>query len=297
MELQRPLPAVASSNERGLRIEGLSTGFFQKVYGVIPMRKTLLQGGLIFLLLLFLPFGCKKGEADKIKEELKEERKKREESSEKYKEALKSLAEEKKRAESLERILVELGGRLEKQGKPLPLELKKLSAKQTKGGESGEKAVAKLLELGNQFYSNGNYPAAKEVYSTALEVGAGDPTLYMRLSKCCIEAQEYDRAIDFLKSAMVLLEEKGEKEKLCSVYNNLGWLYTEKGKHKEAETSYLKAIKLDPNHTNAYYNLGLLYDLHLGDELGAIECFEKYIALKGERAALVEKRLAEIRQR
>lgn len=261
------------------------------------MHKKFLQGGLVlFCLFLFLT-GCKKGEADKVKEELKEERKKRQENSEKYKEALKSLEEEKKRAESLEKILVELGERLDKQGKLLPEEARKLTIKDKEQKETQEKNVARLIELGDQFYYKGNYPAAKEVYSTALEMGAKGPILYMRLGKCCIEAKDYDKAIILLENAATQLEEKGTKDHLCPLYNNLGWLYIQKGKFREAEKSYLKAMELNPNYANAYYNLGLLYDLHLKDELGAIESFEKYIELKGEKDSYVQKRLTEIRQR
>ncbi|HHT9118972.1 MAG TPA: tetratricopeptide repeat protein [Candidatus Hypogeohydataceae bacterium YC41] len=265
------------------------------------MNKKLLYGGLFFVYLLLLPSGCKKGDADKVKEELKLERKKREETSEKYKEVLKSLAEEQKRAESLERILMELGERLKKQGKLLPEEASKLNKLKTKRekeeSQEQEKAVEKLLDLGNQFYSKGDYAAAKEVYSSGLELGAKGPAVYMGLGKCCIEAKEYDRAISLLENAATQLEEKGENDRLCPLYNNLGWLYTMKGEFKEAEKVYLKAIKLNPNYANAYYNLGLLYDLHLKDEMGAIECFEKYIELKGERSDSVQKRLAEIKQR
>jgi tetratricopeptide (TPR) repeat protein len=261
------------------------------------MHKKLLQGGLAIFCLFFLASGCKKGEADRVKEELKTERKKREEISEKYKKSLKSLEEEKKRAENLEKVVMELAERLEKQGRLLPEETNKLGIKEKKQSEISEKNVARLMELGNQFYSKGNYPAAKEVYSTALEMGAKDPMLYVRLGKCSIEAQEYDRAILLLENASTQLEEKGTKEQLCPLYNNLGWLYTEKKKFKEAERAYLKAIKLNPNYANAYYNLGLLYDRHLKDELGAIECFERYVELKGEETAFVQKRLAEIRKR
>ncbi len=265
--------------------------------------KRLLYRGLLLACLFSVLPGCKKGEADKIKEELKVERKKREEISEKYKEALQSLAEERKRAENLERIVLELGEKLEKQGKVLPKEASEIRTKKREKEEAKEREEAqektreKLLELGNQFYSKGNYPAAKEVYSSALELGVRDPLVYMRLGKCCIEANENDKAIPFLEEAVTQLEEKGDKEQLCPLYNNLGWLYIEKKKFKEAEKTYLKAIKLNPDYANAYYNLGLLYDLHLKDELGAIECFEKYIELKGERAAYVQKRLAEIKQR
>lgn len=262
-------------------------------------RSFILGAGLA-LLLCVAPPGCGKTDTDKLKDELKAERKKREESSEKYKEALNDLAEERRRSQSLESLLVKLGEGLEEEGKPVPETLTRAVKKKddTRGKESdSSKSVEKLHQLGDNFYAKGNYDAARELYTAAMDLGVEDEYLQLRLGKCLIAAGEYDKAIPLYEKAIKKLEEKGSKEKLCQASNNLGWLYTQKGRYKEAENTYLKALKIDPNYANAYYNLGLLYDKHLKDEIGAIECFERYIALKGDRSAFVQKRLTEIRER
>lgn len=260
---------------------------------------------IIFLMLLFSPLhGCGEGDVDKLKTQLKKEKEKRKESSKKYKEALSQLAQEKKRSKHLENLLLALGERLEKEGKSLPDELAQLRKEKTK--EKGKKpreeptpkrAVEKLIKLGEDLYSQGNYAAAIEVYTSATEIETEDVTLYLRLGRAFIKSSQYDRAIPIYEKIVKMLGKHGPKEQLRQAYNNLGWLYTQSTRYNEAELAYLRAIKADPNYANAYYNLGLLYDLHLNDELGAIETFEKYLELKGERSNWVRKKLKEIRER
>ena len=43
------------------------------------------------------------------------------------------------------------------------------------------------------------------------------------------------------------------------VYSNYGIYLLEIGKHKEAEIELKKAIDLNPQYANAYYNLGVLF--------------------------------------
>lgn len=252
------------------------------------------------LVLSFLSSSCRKADTEGLKEELKAERKKREENAERYKEALAELVEQKKRAENLERLLFSLVERLEGEGKDLPEEVVRFKGKKTKEVKKEglpTKTLERLVQLGDELYSKAQYAAAKEVYTTAQELGASEPSLYLRLGACLISLGEYPRAVALHQAAAEALEQAAQKEKACQAYNNLGWLYIQQKQYKEAEKAYLRAIKLEPSYANAYYNLGLLYDEHLNDDMGAIECFERYIALKGERATHVEKRLAEIRQR
>ncbi|MEK7088833.1 MAG: tetratricopeptide repeat protein, partial [Patescibacteria group bacterium] len=42
-------------------------------------------------------------------------------------------------------------------------------------------------------------------------------------------------------------------------HNNLGLIYANKNKLKEAEEEYKKELEINPYYDNAYYNLGLLY--------------------------------------
>ncbi|MFQ5956916.1 MAG: tetratricopeptide repeat protein [Candidatus Brocadiales bacterium] len=259
----------------------------------------------VFLMLLSLsPYGCGKSDVGKLKEELKEEKRKREESSRKYKEALNQLAKEQKRTKHLERLLLTLGERLEEEGKSLPEELAQLRKEKTYDkkkkadvGPAPKKTVEKLIKLGDDLYSKGDYAAAIEVYTSATEIATEDVTLYLHLGRALIKSSQYDKAIPIYEQITKMQRKHGPKEELRQAYNNLGWLYTKNTRYNEAELAYLRAIKADPEYANAYYNLGLLYDLHLDDELGAIEAFENYIELNGERSNWARKRVEEIRER
>lgn len=268
-------------------------------------RHLVISSAIIFLMLL-LPalHGCGKNDADKLKEELDREKEKREDISKKYKDALNQLADEKKRTKQLEDLLLALGEKLELEGKSLPEELaelreEKVNEEQKRPGEepAPRQAVEKLIGLGDEFYSKGNYAAAIEVYTSATEIETDDVKVYQRLGRSFIKSAQYDRAIPIYEKIVKILGKHGPKEQLRQTYNNLGWLYTQKGRYNEAELAYLRAVKADPDYANAYYNLGLLYDLHLNDELGAIEAFEKYVELGGEKSNSVRKRLQDIRER
>ncbi|HHT9117137.1 MAG TPA: tetratricopeptide repeat protein [Candidatus Hypogeohydataceae bacterium YC38] len=244
--------------------------------------------------------GCGKGDTEKLKDEVQAEREKRKEVSEKHKEALSQLSEEKKRANKLEKILLELSEKLEEEGKPVTEAVARLRDKKERKVQDeseSKKAIERLLIIGNNLYTKGDYAGAGDAYSAAVELGSQDVPLHLRLCKCFIETQDYDKAISQYAKVLEILDEKAPKEQTRQVYNNLGWLYTQQKKYREAETAYLKAVKTDPSYANAYYNLGLLYDKYLRDELAAVDCFEKYIDLKGERTAYVQKRLAEIREK
>src|SRR3989338_11268190 len=101
-------------------------------------RRLTISDAIIFLVLLFpLLHGCGSDDEGKLKEELKKEAEKREEISQKYKDALNQLSEEKKRTKQLEDLLLALGEKLDLEGKSLPDELAKLKEEKTKEEEAG----------------------------------------------------------------------------------------------------------------------------------------------------------------
>ncbi len=55
------------------------------------------------------------------------------------------------------------------------------------------------------------------------------------------------------------------------------------GKFAEAEAAYRRAIEADPDYAPAHFNLGILYDLYLQQPKPALEQFERYVAIAGER--------------
>jgi len=78
--------------------------------------------------------------------------------------------------------------------------------------------------------------------------------------------------------------------------NGLGMVLRKLGKFTDAEGAYLQALAADPNYAPAHLNLGVLYDMYLGEPQQALEQFERYIAIAGENKQ-VNGWVAELRKR
>ena len=50
------------------------------------------------------------------------------------------------------------------------------------------------------------------------------------------------------------------KPDMSSAHNNLGLIYKESGRYKEAEKEYKEALRIDPKYVDAMNNLAVLYD-------------------------------------
>jgi tetratricopeptide (TPR) repeat protein len=61
-------------------------------------------------------------------------------------------------------------------------------------------------------------------------------------------------------------------------YNNLGIIFKNLGKNEKAINCYQKAIAINPNYANAYSNLGLVFK-NLGENQKAINCYQKAITI------------------
>lgn len=275
---------------------------------------------ILILLLLFnvtcTLIGCKEGATvSKLKEQLEVEKNKREDESKKYVEVLNRLHEEMKRSEEKDKLITDLKNELESatSGKEAAVEghdVQSPSAPSTQQVEnSGEEilttqdpslqeGIDKLIQFANRFYWDGDYVVSKELYEIARGLGATDVDTTFRLARCYGVTPETDRAITLYKEVIASLEQNDVTNPLChQAYNNLGGMYKKKGLYKEAELAYVRAIEINEEYTNAYYNLGLLYEEILDDELGAIRCYEKYIELNGDRSAYIQKKLDTIRER
>ncbi|MFZ5831915.1 MAG: tetratricopeptide repeat protein [Planctomycetota bacterium] len=76
---------------------------------------------------------------------------------------------------------------------------------------------------------------------------------------------------------------------------NMGVIYVNLGLPDRAETSYLNAIRLDPQFLPARINLAMLYDSRNKKELAA-EQFRSVIEVAGKQRAIAEARLAEAKE-
>jgi Flp pilus assembly protein TadD len=80
-------------------------------------------------------------------------------------------------------------------------------------------------------------------------------------------------------------------------FNQLGVTYRQLGKFDKARDAYEKAIALDANYAAPTLNLGILYDMYLGDGARALDLYSRYLALSPSGDAVVTKWVAELKNR
>ena len=104
-----------------------------------------------------------------------------------------------------------------------------------------------------------------------------------QLIKKAFDLQAQGRKLEAAKYYEYLIKQ-GIKD--CRVFSNYGIFLNEIGKHKESESNLKKAISLNPEYANAYYNLAVLF-IGQGDLDKAELELKKAIKLKSDFAIAV----------
>lgn len=168
-------------------------------------------------------------------------------------------------------------------------------------GAPGEKASAtdvaqqKLLTLAKELYDGGTYDMARKVLSVMIDLGYKGGYGYFMLGQCYAEGGDVERAISYYKMACDFYEPVEPKPKYyLYALNNLGAILRQQGKLNEARAVYEQAESAAPDYAPVHYNLGMLYADYLNDKRRAIEHYQKYLDLNGERLAEVQERIQKL---
>jgi len=99
--------------------------------------------------------------------------------------------------------------------------------------------------------------------------------------------------------ALTNWEDRVGKKAKAKPYYNIGNILFEEGRYKEAVEYYKKAISIDPEDKESYYNLGVIYDCFLPDNKKAVYYFSQYLklAIDATDASYVRNRISQIRIR
>jgi tetratricopeptide (TPR) repeat protein len=79
--------------------------------------------------------------------------------------------------------------------------------------------------------------------------------------------------------------------------NQLGIAYRQQGQFAKARDAYQRALAQDPGYAAAMLNLGILYDLYLGDTQRALEQYARYLSLLPNGDPTVSKWVADLKNR
>ncbi|CAN5300668.1 hypothetical protein BH20ACI2_BH20ACI2_16740 [soil metagenome] len=110
---------------------------------------------------------------------------------------------------------------------------------------------------------SGNFREAAEAYVKLIKLYPKDPQLYVNLSRCRLELQEYGKAVEAARVAVRLSPEN------YAARNNLGWGLASLGQTEEGVSELKAAASLNPNSERVRTNLGLSL-LMLGRDKEAI---------------------------
>jgi tetratricopeptide (TPR) repeat protein len=138
--------------------------------------------------------------------------------------------------------------------------------------------------LGSLYLKLGMNTQAMEYFQKALTIKS-DVRLYRQIAVCARNAGDTALAIAMCKRVI-------SEDQNYDVLVDLGSLYQNQRKTKEAEESFSQAIKLDQDRSEAYFYIGILY-LENGDFTRAENIF-KIIIEKSSNDALIHFFLANI---
>jgi tetratricopeptide (TPR) repeat protein len=89
--------------------------------------------------------------------------------------------------------------------------------------------------------------------------------------------EKYDAALVSIDNALQ------QDEKFCQAVSLKGVVLRELGQFKEAKDQYLAALVCNPNDIMTLYNIGVLSDLYLHDNVTALSYYQKYLAALGSQ--------------
>lgn len=129
--------------------------------------------------------------------------------------------------------------------------------------------AGRLYQEGKQLVDKGDYKAANQAFLKAQEILKQDPVPVEALEEndavrpAPIPADAIRRADYLYNEAVIALKSE---------------------EFKKAQSSLEEAVRLNPNDKDAYYNLGILYEVYLKDKREAAKCYLRYVLLEQDAA-------------
>ncbi len=107
----------------------------------------------------------------------------------------------------------------------------------------------------------------------------------------CIIYTKTGRFAEAEKSCQQALKQNGE---MNQARNQLGIVYRKQGRFGEARRIYRMALQQDPEYAQVHYNLGVLFDLYLQDNTLAIQHYQRYLDLTGDKDKKVKRWISQL---
>lgn len=171
--------------------------------------------------------------------------------------------------------------------------------------------------MGNIYYYQKRYLAAKEEFLRASKIDPADPYVHYNLGQAYFDlsdwvpaAEEWKKAIKYEKTYMESQkkEKKGSEEELQFVvtvkrksishraHMSLGMLYRKQDLIEKSLEHYEKAAAIDPENAAPYLELGKIYHMKRDTER-ALECYIKYLYHGGKDVEETQKLIDSLKKK
>ncbi|GEM_PF-3002330 len=153
--------------------------------------------------------------------------------------------------------------------------------------ESSEVKITKLYNNAVDAHSMGELDNAEKIYKEIISSSGGLYAARINLAQVYSEKKMYDQSVSqlflVLDDLQKLPQETVDKKLLVNIHNALGTAYYLSESYTAAQKQFFEVLKLDPDFSQAYYNIGLIYE-KVKDLKEAKVDFEKAIHLKSDFA-------------
>ncbi len=119
----------------------------------------------------------------------------------------------------------------------------------------------------------GDYAQAEAALQSFVAEYPGYANAYVNLAIVVAKRGDSEAAVRLLQHAIEV--DAGNVYAL----NRLGLIRRQQGEFAAAEQAWLEATRVNPDYPNAWYNLGVLYDLYLQDLDAAVNHYQRYYDL------------------
>jgi len=140
--------------------------------------------------------------------------------------------------------------------------------------ELDEKIAAAYYGAGTVYYNQGNYKQAKEKFELSVKNGLDNGDTYFMLGMTYLQIEQPRLALPYFQRAVEVAEEDVEARfqfALCLA--SLSMI-------DEAIKQFLIVTEKDPEHADAYYNLGVAYAGYKEDAKKALEMFDQALTIQ-----------------
>lgn len=133
--------------------------------------------------------------------------------------------------------------------------------------------VRARFELANEYMADQNWSAAVVELQSLVQTQPGLSGPYLNLALAYQNMNELEQAESSFRQALLCNPDN------LAIYNQYAIFLRQQGRFEESEKAYLQALEVWEQDGQTHRNIGILYDMYLGDQARALQHFHRYQSL------------------